>query len=622
MPQTPSPDDSSNLMPDAKKAILDQLRKLQHHARANIPAEIAQKTKSAFNVTPHPDDDEPLASPVSVLVYPQNPFVRDPEIRELAPTEARPALRNTRVWMRDSVYAVAQPDEDNNYLYWKDTPEFNQVNAFYFTTLTLRMYEKYAHRQIPWAFTSPRINIDPHAGQGMNAYYDEDNRTLGFYSFVHADGDIVNTAQSADVVAHEAGHAVLDGLRDLYNQSFGMGPLAFHESFADMSAVLVALNDDELVRQLLDWTDGDLRIDNFVTAVAERIIEQLMKAVENIKHIDKRTVYLRNALNHFTFVPFDDLSYLPPNPRDELGRESHNYSRLFTGAFYDALVNVYEHLRDQAQMNPRIAIHRARDVMGHILVYAVECGPVGELCFEDMARAFLTADHLLNDGVFQQDLIDAFDGRGILSQAAAQTHLATLDDLPPLSLPLQVDSALEAGIFLVDEVIPALGLPDDIEFTPMSAHRNKRGFAFLTYFTVRTITLEGQSYGAFSGVEVDTFGGLTLAFNPDGQLCSTLYRPVTDEDVRRIQVLTSDLIDHGLVTETTFIGGARVLSDEILATDQSPFVKPRFSYMVDQFGEDGDQAAKLVRDPMILDAVPQAGEGFIEYLRRWLGMKG
>jgi hypothetical protein len=617
--EAPKGDDEqdSSFMPEAKRLVLEQLRKLQHHNRSNVPAEMAQKAKASFSVSADSDDADVLMNAsVSVLVYPQDPFVSEPKVREMAASELKPGLRNTRVWIRDSVHPVAQPDLDNNYLYWTDTPAFNQVNAFYYITLTLRMYERLGQRQIPWAFTSPRVTVDPHAGVGLNAFYDEENRMIGFYNFVHENGDVINTAQSADVVAHEAGHAVLDGLRDLYNQSFGLGPLAFHESFGDMSAVLVALHDDELVRRLLDWTEGDLRVENFVAEVAERIMEKIQQVAEFIDEIDERTVYLRNAVNMFKYVPFDDLTYQPADPRYELGRESHNYSRLFTGAFYDVLVNVYEHIRGLHDLAPQIALHRARDIVGHLLIYAVECGPVGELDFSDMARSFLTADMLLHDGMYTPSLIEAFTGRDILSLEAAHEHLNSLKALPDLTLPDHVDSSLEAGIFLVDKGIPALGLPDDVDYTPMSAHRTKRGFAFLTYFTVRTITLEGPQFDGFDGVQVDAFGGVTLVFDPSGKLRSALYRPVTDEDARQIQLLTADQIRHGLVTEMTFAGGSRVLSDEVVAVD-TPSVRPRFLYMAGQLKPTGQVIAKLVRDPMILDSVPLRKDGFLEYLRRW-----
>jgi hypothetical protein len=97
-----------------------------------------------------------------------------------------------------------------------------------------------------------------------------------------------------------------------------------------MTAVLVALHDDALVKRLLTWSKGDLRLDNFVTAVAEQITDRLLTRAGQIHG---RTIYLRNALNDLIFKPFDELPYLPENPQVELGREMHNYSRLFTAHF-------------------------------------------------------------------------------------------------------------------------------------------------------------------------------------------------------------------------------------------------------------------------------------------------
>lgn len=607
-----------SFFPEKKHGLMERFRKLHEHARTNVPAEMAQKARNAFNVNPEAMADQPsVDGPVAVMIYPQNPFVGEPEIREMSQSEAHPGLVNARVRIRDEEYPIAKPDDNNNYLYWPGTPEFNQVNAFYYTTFTLRMYEKFASRSIPWAFTAPRLTVNPHVGVGMNAFYDEQNRMLGFFTF-QASGEVVNTAQSADVVSHEAAHAVLDGMRDLYNESFGLGPLSFHESFGDMTAVLVALHDESLVKRLLDWTDGNLRTESFVSAVAEHIIESINKTNggdTDVEHLNERTIYLRNAVNKFRGVPFDDIPYLPKDPAYELGRESHNYSRLFTGAFYDVLVSIYEHFIEEHEDMPRIAIHRAREVMGPLLTFAVEVAPVGELDFADMARAFLTADRLLYDGDYAAIIRQEFDKRRILTDAAALAHLDMLDALPDLLLPDHVDSALEAGIFLVEQVVPLLGLPDE-DFTPMSAHRNRRGFAFLTYFSVRSITLSGPAYKQFDGSKVDAFGGLTLAFDPSGKLRSALYRPVTDEDVRQIQQMTLDLIEYGLVTESTLSGTGKVLSDEIVSVGV-PSVQPRFLYLDEEQTRDQPPSSKLVRVPMILDAVPYQPADFVQYLQEW-----
>src|SRR5690606_15601774 len=128
---------------------------------------------------------------------------------------------------------LAHPDEDGNYIFSVDTSQFELVNAFFYTTFTLRMYERYARRAIPWAFPGARITVDVHVGNDANAFYNENARLLGFHTFTGHDGVERSTAISADIVTHEAAHAVLDGLRDLWNESFGLGPRAFHESFGD-----------------------------------------------------------------------------------------------------------------------------------------------------------------------------------------------------------------------------------------------------------------------------------------------------------------------------------------------------------------------------------------------------
>src|SRR5690606_34563322 len=220
-------------------AAVNRLRRLQEQNLSNIPAMIAQRALGTFTLQEDAPSEESLGE-VRVLVYPQDPFIGEPEVRIMQKRDIRPGLVNSRVRIRDSRANPAQPDEDGNYLYWPDTPEFDQVNCFYYTTFTLRMYERYAQRELPWSFPLPRIDVDPHIGNGANAFYSEQDRLIGFYSF-EANGQSFNAAQSADVISHETAHAVLDGLRDLHNESFGLGPSAFHESFGDMTSVLVAL---------------------------------------------------------------------------------------------------------------------------------------------------------------------------------------------------------------------------------------------------------------------------------------------------------------------------------------------------------------------------------------------
>ena len=572
------------------------LRKLFQHMRSNIPAMMAQRSVSSFTLQ---QDTAPLeaSSMVLMMVYPQNPFLGEPELRRMSAQDLRDGLLNDRVRIQDSRGVIAKPDEDGNYLYWPGTPEFDQVNAFYYTTFTLRMYERYARRVIPWSFPAPRINVDPYAGGLANAFYNEQDRLLGFHTFNEANGESRSTAQSADVVAHEAAHAVLDGMRDLYNESFGLGPRAFHESFGDITAVLVALHDDSLVHRVLDWTDGNLRMTNFISEVAEHITAVLNA---HSQHIHEHSIFLRNAFNTLRLQDFDSLDYLTPDPERNLGRQEHNYSRVFTGAFYDALVGVYEQYRKDTPAF--LALLRARDVLAHLLVTAIEIGPVGEFSFTDMALSFLTADQVLYGGRYQDVVTKAFAERGIISQEMAALHLEARAALPNLRLPGTINNAMDAALFLEDVVLPALQIEMNAEMVPLSTYRNAAHHAYMTFMYAHTIELTGPEFGEYSGAEIDLFGGLTLMFDQDDRLQSALYRPVLDEDIRQARIIIAELIEHDRISEDIY--PAAVL----------PSPQPRALWVPTPLPDELD-AGRIVKYPAVFDETWRVGQGLVDYLR-------
>jgi hypothetical protein len=597
-------------MRDQNSSIFNRIRRLQEQTPSDNPASIAQMGMSSFTL--HQEAvPEAAHTFINVVVYPQDPFVGEPEVRPMNAADIGPDLVNSRVRIQDNIVKPAKPDSQGNYLYWPGTSEFDQVNSFYYTTFTLRMYERYAHRALPWSFMSPRINVNPHVGEGANAFYNEQDHLLGFNSF-QVDGEFIYAAQSADVVSHETGHAILDGLRDLYNESFGLGATAFHESFGDMTAVLVALHDDSLVQRLLDWTSGNLRLDNFVSTVAEQITNRLKARADQIHG---RTIYLRNALNDLTSKPFDDLPYLPQHPETELGHEMHNYSRLFTGAFYDILVGVYEKLRFVPA--DRLVIHRTRDVVGEMLVCAVELGPVGEFDFSDMAKAFLAADHLLYKGEYTPILQSVFEKRSLLTSTEAGDFLKILSQLPDIQLPDSIDSSLSAALFLEEKVAPALHLPAGLELTPMSAYRNAEGYAYLSYFSHRRITLEGQQFLRFDGSHVDLFGGLTLAFDKARRLRSAILRPVTDEDVRQIGILTAELIQDGRIVAGTELRNVAVTRPLHLLPGRPKGVWLPNPPLLDEPMTPTATEPKLIKFPVIFDRMQQPVSDFLSYLNLW-----
>ncbi|MGB1285865.1 MAG: hypothetical protein ACPG7F_04965 [Aggregatilineales bacterium] len=578
--------------------VRKMLNRLQQHQRVSIAARVAQRSMSTFSLQPEPVPEE-SAGFVQVIVYPQNPFVGEAQVRRMSRRDIQSGLMNSRLRVQDSRGIHIMPDDDGNYLYLPGDPRFDAVNAFYYATYTLRMFERYAYRAIPWAFNAPRIMIDPHAGDQANAFYNEQAQLLGFHTFT-VKGIEHSTAASADIVSHEAGHAVLDGLRYLYNETFSLGGRAFHESFGDMAAVLVALHDESLVHQVVTLAEGNLRGTNFISEIAEYLI----KTLKDDDYFDEHTIYLRNAVNTLTNRPFDDLDFIAANPGEELSRQEHNYSRLFTGAFYDILTGIYEHFREHTPMPDIVALHQARDAAGRLLVCAIELGPAGELSFADMARAFLTADVVKYEGVHTDLIKTVFANRQILTVEAADAHLASLENLPAIQLPDVINTSLAATQFLEDVLVQALDLPDDHGLTPLSVYRNAIGQVYMSYFQTETVQFDGEGFESVDKPSLDIFGGLTLMFDHNTQLRSVVYRPINDEDRRQLQVIIADLIRFRLITP------------ELLAPQQisRPFPKGLHLSADETPVPEG---AKLVRYPVMFDNVPDDVQNLGEHLQNW-----
>jgi len=588
-------------MTEQEATVSHSLRRLQQAVQSEMPATMAKYAMSSFTLHQEPLPEEAYAR-VLVLVYPQDPFVGEPEVRSMSTADIGDSLINSRFKIEDNSSEAAIPDADGNYLYWPNKPQFDQVNSFYYATVTLRMLERYARRALPWSFPTPRITINPHMGDDANAFYNESEQLLGFHTFTLED-KIISTAQSADIISHETGHAVLDGLRNLYNESFGLGSTAFHESFGDMSAMLIALHDDSLVRRLIEWTQGDLRMANFVTAVAEQLTDALQ---HKEKFVRRHTIYLRNALNIFQNVPFDELTYEPIDPETELGRQSHNYSRLFSGAFYDILVGIYERFKHESEP-AHVALYRARDTLGRLLITAVELGPVGELTFEDMAKAFIAADQLLYDSRDFPVLVEVFSKRGLLTQETADTFLQTMKTLPEVYLPETLNMAMASALFLEKEILPSLSIKPDDELLPIGAYRNSAGHAFLTYYSTRQVLLNGEQFKQFKGANISMYGGLTLAFDTQNRLRSAIYRPVTEEDIRQTRIMTGDLIQHGLIVDN-------LTPSQIYIRQPPPhgiIIPPTSANAQTPRGK-----ARLVKLPIIVDVIPEPLNNFARYVQK------
>jgi hypothetical protein len=248
-----------------------------------------------------------------------------------------------------------------------------------------------------------RVELD--AGEDLNAYYNREG-----LEFFHASvaGQAVFSGESPDIVCHELGHAVLDALRPQLFDAASIEAAAFHESFGDMSALLVSLQLPSIRRRVLLQTDGRL----YRSSRHSRIAEQLGWAIRQARPDAVDPDCLRNAVNSFFY---SDPARLPPDgPSGQLSSRPHSFSRVFTGAFLEALGGMLR----TAEATEAGLLQVSRDG-GQLLVDAVRRAPIVPAYYSQVAAAMIDADRSRFGGRYRDALKSAFVRHGILSLAAA-----------------------------------------------------------------------------------------------------------------------------------------------------------------------------------------------------------
>ncbi|HSF83880.1 MAG TPA: hypothetical protein VLA49_21805 [Anaerolineales bacterium] len=199
-------------------------------------------------------------------------------------------------------------------------PHFHQVNVWTIVQRVLEFYEdaQALGRPIPWGFDGNRLIVVPHAGYGENAYYDQTTKSLQFYYF-GSDEAPTYTCLSHDIIAHETGHAVLDGIRPLYNENPSVQTAAFHEYIGDLTAILLALFNKDIRHFIAEQTEGDLKKADVLANVAEQFGQDIYERP-----------YLRSATNEYTLEDNEIKNSM----------SAHKVSQVMTGAMFSILIGI------------------------------------------------------------------------------------------------------------------------------------------------------------------------------------------------------------------------------------------------------------------------------------------
>ena len=289
----------------------------------------------------------------------------------------------------------------------KETPQGQAANCFVTISNTLNYFKSKSTISIPnWPGTSS-LQIIPRAGIDLNAYYDRKSLRFFYYTDARIGGTIF-TCDSADIVAHELGHAIFDTFRPKTWSAVSIEIASFHESFGDFTALIHALLYDEVLALVISETGGDLRKNNIVSNLAE----QFGMAVYKISGINSGRLSnaLRSAINDFKYVNPSSLPYDAPD--NQLAQEPHSFGKVFLGILWDVLVMIYEDIKSTG-INPVEALRQARDIITTYMLKTIQNAPLNANFYQSVAKTMLWADAVIGNKKYQEKMQEIFRKRNL-----------------------------------------------------------------------------------------------------------------------------------------------------------------------------------------------------------------
>jgi hypothetical protein len=272
-------------------------------------------------------------------------------------------------------------------------------------------------REVTWAFPGEQLLVVPRAGALENAFYHRESRSLQFYYGARAGGKhrAVYSALSQDIVAHEATHAIVDGIApDLYD-ALSSESLAIHEGVADITAALLSMRNRELLPQEMRHSQETLR--------EIQGSSRFTRIAEEFGTWRGHGEALRDVCNTKTLAADE-----PDAARRVDGSSPHSLSEVLSGVLFEVFRNEFavmpqdpalhralrggpKRVSDQTRWRTTYAVNR---LLG--LIYkGLDWLPPGEASFAELIRAMVVADEVY--------LPKVSTARGMLIRAALQRHI-------------------------------------------------------------------------------------------------------------------------------------------------------------------------------------------------------
>jgi hypothetical protein len=386
-----------------------------------------------------------------VRIFPQAPNLAgfsEPEVVWLSPPAGTVAAgpADDRMYVRDAVdkpepylfpylppfhgdiRPPVQPGPDGHFDYLQiGSRDFVAVHAYGCLRRVLDIFESYFGQKLNWQFADryERLEVIP--------LIDWDNAQSG-YGFMEfgLSRDEAGKAQphalNFDAIAHELGHTMLFSIMDLpvegrWTREFG----AFHESSADLVALLSSMHFDSVLDRLLRSTRGNIYTLNEINRIAELSDTRQIRIASNSRKMSEVTDEVHDHSRPMTGAIFDALVYVFVEQLRLLGligsdlREAiMSPSRRREKA--DEIQKQFDKAYDNRHFQFKAALMVARDIIGQRLCVTWKSLSPNSLSYSDVAGAFLASHQGSGRDPYRQEFMEIFHWREIYEKAF---HLQT-----------------------------------------------------------------------------------------------------------------------------------------------------------------------------------------------------
>lgn len=309
-------------------------------------------------------------------------------------------------------------------------PNFHAQHTYAIVMRVLARFEFALGRRVKWGFNGHQLHIAPHAFCEANAFYSKEDHALFFGYFWNNKNEPVFTCLSHDIVAHEATHALLDGLRNRYSDPSGPDQAAFHEGFSDVIAILSMFSlkpvvELALIKELSNiQKNGEIRLISGERLTSEAIADSILFGIG--KEFGQQLDGIRaNALRRSVSLKVNKQGL-----KNLTNLEEHDRGEIFASAFLKSFLEIW--VKRIAQLgtfgknkyNLDMVIEEGVKVAEQLMTMAIRaidyCPPV-DIEFSHYLAALLTVDgEVAPDDSrygYRATLLQCFSDHGIESPA-------------------------------------------------------------------------------------------------------------------------------------------------------------------------------------------------------------